>query len=202
MKHIRTQFITGLFVVLPIGLTLWIISKAFNMLDSIIGSTLYQVIGMRIPGLGLVIILALIYAIGGITSNFMGKKLHDYLERLFENLPIIKTIYIPIKDILKNFANDKSNNFKKAVLVTYPMEGSHSIGFITKEKVEFDGEVLTAIFIPTTPNPTSGFLVYMKPNKYTELDISVEVALKSIISLGSVSPNVIMARSKAVQTKS
>lgn len=194
MKHARTQFITGLFVVLPIGITFWVIVKAFNILDLIIGRTLYQLIGMRIPGLGLIVTLVLVYVIGGITSNLMGKKLHEYLERLFENLPIIKTIYIPVKDILKNFANDKSNNFKKAVLVKYPMEGSHSIGFITKEHVDIDGDILTSIFIPTTPNPTSGFLVYMKPDMYKELDMTVEVALKTIISLGSVSPNRVLAK--------
>lgn len=189
MKNARRQFLTGLFVVLPIGITFWIVYKVFNVLDSIIGSTLYEMIGARIPGLGLFITLALIYMVGGVSSNYAGKKFHDWLERTFETLPIVKTIYVPVKDIIKNFSNDQSNNFKKAVMVTYPMEGSNCIGFITKNNVMVGGETMTSIFIPTTPNPTSGFLVYMKPNMYVELDMPVETALKAIISIGSISPS-------------
>lgn len=114
MKHFRKQFLTGLFVVLPMGITFWVIYKIFfDILDSFIGNSLYSAIGMRIPGLGLIITLALIFVTGGVTSNFMGKKIHDWFERLFETLPIIKTIYVPVKDIMKNFSSDKSNNFKK-----------------------------------------------------------------------------------------
>ncbi len=116
MKHFRKQFLTGLFVVLPMGITFWVIYKIFDILDSFIGNSLYSAIGMRIPGLGLIITLALIFVTGGVTSNFMGKKIHDWFERLFETLPIIKTIYVPVKDIMKNFSSDKSNNFKKSSL--------------------------------------------------------------------------------------
>ncbi len=190
-SYLRKRFLTGLFVLLPIGITFWIIAKVFNVLDSALGVGIYNLIGMKIPGLGLMITLVFIFIVGIVTNNVLGRKLTEWLERLFVNLPVIKTIYIPIKDILKNFSSDKSNNFKKAVFVTYPMEGSHSIGFITKEDVDVNGEIMTTIFIPTTPNPTSGFLVYLKPDKYVELDMPVEVALKTIISLGSISPDVI-----------
>lgn len=190
-NYLKKRFITGLFVILPIGITYWILAKIFNVLDSIVGKMLYDAIGVKIPGLGLIITIVLILQVGIITNNVVGNRITNWIEKLFVNMPVIRTIYVPIKDILKNFSNSQSNNFKKAVYVTYPMEGSHSIGFITKENIMINGEKKTSIFIPTTPNPTNGFLVYLSSDKYLELDIPVDVALKMIISLGSTTPDAI-----------
>jgi uncharacterized membrane protein len=190
MKHIRNNFLTGLFVSLPIVVTLWILTWIFNRLDSIIGNTITNILGYRIPGLGLILVVAFIFIVGSVASNVIGKKITKFVENKLQQIPIIKTIYSPIRDILKNIVNRKSNDFKKAVFVNFPLKGSLSIGFITKENVIVNGEVRTAIFVPTTPNPTSGFLVYLKKDDYQELDIPIEVALKSIISLGSVSPDI------------
>jgi uncharacterized membrane protein len=191
MKHIRNNFLTGLFVSLPIVVTLWILTWIFNRLDSIIGNTITNILGYRIPGLGLILVVAFIFIVGSVASNVIGKRITKFLELKFQQIPIIKTIYSPLRDILKNIANRKSNDFKKAVFVNFPLMGSLSIGFITKENVIVNGEERTVIFVPTTPNPTSGFLVYLKKGDYQELDIPVDVALKSIISLGSVSPDII-----------
>lgn len=191
MSHFRKNFITGVFTALPIGITVWIIYKIFMILDSIIGNVIYKALGMTIPGLGLLVTIVLIYLAGLFTSNYLGKQIHKRFEGLFESMPFIKSIFVPVKDVMKNFSSKNSNNFKKAVLVQYPMEGSNSIGFITKENVMVGDKELTIIFIPTTPNPTSGFLVYVKNDMYTELNIPVDVALKTIISLGSISPEVI-----------
>ncbi len=111
---------------------------------------------------------------------------------MFEKIPIIKAIYLPLKDFIHNFSDKKSSNFKKVALVTYPMEGSYSLGFITKENININGDIKTIIFIPTTPNPTSGFLVFVDDSNYKELNIPVDQALKTIISLGSIAPDIIM----------
>lgn len=194
---LRNRFFAGVFVVLPIGITVWVIFKVFMFLDSLLGATIYKLIGRKIYGLGLIITIAIIVLIGMIASNVVGKEITILIGRLFENLPIVKTIYTPVKDILSNFSDKTSNNFKKAVLVTYPSQGLQSIGFITKENVLVDGELKTVVFIPTTPNPTSGFLIYLTKDRYFELDIPIDDALKAIISLGSVSPSKIIRKTEA-----
>lgn len=194
IRHIRTFFITGLFTILPIAITFWILSNTFIVLDSILGEPITMMIGFKIPGLGLILGILLILIIGMITSNVIGKKMTEILEKNIVRIPVLKTIYLPIRDILKNFSDKKSNNFKKAVLVEYPKVGVYSMGFITKQTILVDGMPKTVVFIPTTPNPTSGFLVYLDQGAYKELDIPVEVALKSIVSLGSVSPDSMVNR--------
>ncbi len=189
VKHIRTFFITGLLTLLPITLTFWILGNIFIGLDSILGDTISNWLGFKIPGLGLILGLSLILIVGMITSNVVGKKMTTIIEKNLIRIPVLKSIYTPIRDILKNFSDKKSSNFKKAVLVEYPKADVYSMGFITKGHIQIDGLAKTVIFIPTTPNPTSGFLIYVDKDKYMELDIPVDVALKSIVSLGSVSPD-------------
>ena len=191
MKHLRTFFIAGLVSMLPILLTIWILSYLFISLDSIIGEPLTSLLGFKIPGLGLILGIIIILITGVVTSNVLGKKLSEVVENNLVRIPVLKTIYLPIRDILKNFSDKKSNNFKKAVLVEYPKADVYSMGFITKQDIIINGDHKTIVFIPTTPNPTSGFLVYLNKGDFIELDIPVEVALKSIVSLGSVSPDII-----------
>lgn len=192
--YLKKRFFTGLFAILPIAISVWIIYKIFSILDSVLGKVIYNSIGMKIYGLGLIVTLLLILVVGILINYVFGKKIINLVEKIFVKIPLINMIYAPIKDILKNFSNSKSNNFKRAVYVTYPMEGCHSIGFITKENIMINGEERTTIFIPTTPNPTSGFLVYLPKDKYQELDIPVDEALKTIISLGSFSPDIMKMR--------
>lgn len=201
MKNLRKTFITGVIVIVPISVTIWILVKFFTTLDSILSRPIRALIGFRIPGLGFILVLTFVFFTGLIASNVIGKKITAFIDDKILNIPIIKTIYQPLKDIMQNIANKESNNFKKAVMLEFPKENCFSIGFITKENIDVDGEFKTAIFVPTTPNPTSGFLLYLNKDKYTELDITIEAALKSIISVGSISPEVIkFARSKSENT--
>lgn len=191
IKKTKKFFLSGLLVLLPIGISLYIIAKVFNMLDSLLGNPIEKLIGFKIPGLGLFLALLFIFLTGVIASNVIGKKITSYIERLFKKIPVLKTVYMPIKDIFANFTNNQSNNFKKAVLVEFPRRNTLSIGFITKENVIVGGLEKTVVFVPTTPNPTSGYLVYLSINDYKELDMPVDTALKAIISLGAVSPDII-----------
>lgn len=191
LGYLRRRFAAGMLIILPISITIWIFLRIFNFVDSILGDYIDNLIGRRIPGLGLLVTLLLILFAGIIASNVFGHKLTKSVENLIMKVPLIKTIYGPVKDVFSNLTQENSSNFKKVVFVTYPLEGSHSIGFITKEAVTIGGVVKTAIFIPTTPNPTSGFLVYLSKDAYEELDLPVDIALKMIISLGTVSPNAI-----------
>lgn len=193
MKNIfvvlKNRFLKGLFIILPIGVTVWVAYKAFTFSDAIIGRVLYPLIDKNIPGLGLLITLLVVYLVGTFASNLVGKKMTESVEFLFEHTPIIKTIYLPLKDFTKNFTNKESSNFKKVAMLVYPVEGSYSIGFITKENIQMNGKTCAMIFVPTTPNPTNGLLMLVEEGKYEELDMPVDDALKSIISLGSITPD-------------
>lgn len=193
MKKIRNIFISGLVVVLPIGITLWVLKMIFDKMDALLSSQIKYFTKETIPGLGVLAVILIVFIIGLIANNFIGNKITYLVDKILTKLPIIKTIYNPLRDIITNVSNTESNNFKKAVFVDFPKEGSQSIGFITKEHIMVNGEERTSIFVPTTPNPTSGFLLYLTRDDYKELDLPVDVALKSIISLGSISPDEILA---------
>lgn len=187
-KFIRNTFLKGFFIILPIGLTIWIIAKAIEIGDSFLGEYITKISDLNIPGLGLIVALIFIFIIGLLVTNIIGNRINIIIEALFSKMPLVKSIYTPIKDIVGNFGSDKNDNFKKVVLVNYPNEHTKSIGFVTKKSVGYNEDTFSAVFIPTTPNPTNGFLVYFKPSDMEELDIPVNEALKLVISLGSASP--------------
>lgn len=189
-NYIVNRFLTGFFVILPMGVTLWLLYKVVILGDAFFAKILTQYFGKAIPGVGFILTILLIFFIGVLVNSLIGKKLRALIELLFLKIPIIKSIYSPLKDITDNFSKKGSSNFKKVVFVNFPNDKlSSSIGFITKESIEINDIKKTAIFIPTTPNPTNGFLIYLNKEDYIELDISVEEALKTIVSIGSISPN-------------
>lgn len=187
-KFIRNTFLKGFFIMLPISLTVWIIAKAIQLGDSFIGTYITKISKLHIPGLGLIIVLIFIFIIGLLVTNIIGKRINIITEALFSKIPLVKSIYKPIKDIVNNFGTDNNDNFKQVVLVKYPNEHTKSIGFVTRKNIGYEDDSFSAVFIPTTPNPTNGFLVYLKPSDMEELDIPVNEALKLVISLGSASP--------------
>ena len=191
MKFLKKTFIAGLLVILPFGVTVFLAIGIFKYLDSLLGNMFRAVLKIYVPGLGILATILLLFIVGLITNNVLGKKLTNIFERLFKSIPFVKALYLPIKEIVKNFSGKKSNSFRKVVFVEFPMKGSNSIGFITKESIKINGQDKVAVFIPTTPNPTNGFLVYVDANQYVELGISVDEALKTIISLGSICPDTI-----------
>lgn len=196
-KIIRGYFITGLLVILPLFVTvyiLWIIIKAMDSIFKFIPAKYLPetYIHITIPGLGLVLMVALILLVGLITRNIIGAKLFGYWEYIIERIPIARIIYIGVKQLLEALFYTNKDSFKKAALVEYPRRGIYVIGFITGES---KGEVqdktdgsMTNVFIPTTPNPTSGFYVLVPKNDLIILDMTVEDAFKLIISGGIVSP--------------
>ena len=187
-KFIRNTFLKGFFIILPIGLTVWIIAKAIEIGDSFLGEYITELSDIDIPGLGLIVAIILVFIIGLLVTGIVGRRINKIVEALFSRVPLVKSIYKPIKDIVDNFGTDKNDNFKQVVLVNYPNEHTKSIGFVTKKNVGFKEDFYSAVFIPTTPNPTNGFLVYFKSSDMEELDIPVNEALKLVISLGSTSP--------------
>lgn len=190
LKTIQNIFLKGFFVILPIGLTIFLLIYLFDLLDNLLGTPISNVIGVDIPGLGFVILLGTIFLIGLFVSNVVGHRITKMIEDIFKNMPIVKKFYTPIKEVMKSISGeDRVGSFRKVVYTEFPTSGAHSIGFITNEGIDFGGILKDAVFIPTTPNPTNGFLVYLEPSQYQVVDMPVEDAVKMVVSLGTVSPD-------------
>ncbi|MCD6578318.1 DUF502 domain-containing protein, partial [bacterium] len=184
---------TGILVIVPFSLTVYILYILFNWLDELL-LPLLKLLNQQynIPvfkGFGIIALIIIIFVIGIFTKNIFGKSLLNLLEKIINSLPIIKNIYGTTKDISNAFLGTAKNKiFKKVVLVDYPKEGTKVIGFMTNEYtfLDSDKEDFISVFIPTTPNPTSGFYLIYKKDEVKILDMSIEEALKNIISAGAV----------------
>jgi len=190
-KHLRNTFFTGLFIVIPLIVTVYVIYAIITSIDGFV-APIFKNIAVSfiekefyIPGTGLLLFIALTYLIGIVASNYMGKRLLSYGEHVLKKVPFVKWIYTSVKDMTDAFSSNKIRSFKEIVLVEFPMKGRYTIGFVTgyivlKEKGKF-----YSVFIPTTPNPTSGFLIMLPEDEILPIQMSTEEAIKYIISLGT-----------------
>ena len=193
-SSIRNNFIAGIVVLIPIGITLYltifIIKISSKILPKEINPNYY--LPYNIPGLEIFISVLIITFIGWISLSFIGRKLFDYFETILNKIPILRTIYSAVGQLTETFAKSKSDK-KSVVLVEYPRKGTWAVGFATKEnKGEIRnkvGEDLINVFVPTTPNPTSGFLLMFQKKEVIFLDITFEQASKFIVSAGSTEVN-------------
>jgi len=193
-KNIRNYFFAGVVVLIPIGitvyLTLFLISISSRILPREINPNHY--LPYEIPGLEIIISVILITFIGWLSLSFLGKKLLDIFNKLLKKIPILRTIYSAITQMTETFTkNDRSS--KNVVLVEYPRKGTWAVGFATKDN---KGEIskktnknLVNVFVPTTPNPTSGFLLMFPKEEIIYLDMSFEEASKFIVSAGTSDPS-------------
>ena len=190
LAKLRNYFITGIVVLIPIGLTLYltkfIIDISSNLLPKELNPNYY--LPFQIPGLEIIVTVIFITIIGGLSLSFIGKKFLQIFNDLLKRIPILRTIYSAIGQMTESFTKT-DNNEKSVVLLEYPRKGTWAVGFATKEnqgiirdKVNQD---LINVFVPTTPNPTSGFLLMFPKNEVIYLDISFEEASKFIVSAGS-----------------
>jgi uncharacterized membrane protein len=189
MKRI---FTTGLLTILPLAITIYVFYLVFNFLDNLVGDMIEAVLNFRIPGAGFAAGLLLIMLIGFIASNIIGSRLIGYFDTLLRRVPIARGIYTGAKQIIDAFTLQGKNAFQKVVLLEYPRKGIYVIGFVTgSSKGEIQGktrEETLNIFVPTTPNPTSGMLILAPLHEVTELEMTVEEGMKVIISGGLFSP--------------
>jgi uncharacterized membrane protein len=186
-KKLRTQFITGILVVVPIGAAILILRWLFFTFDNLLQPVAKSLLGYTIPGLGLVIIVVLIYLAGVVATNVIGRRLIRYGESLLARVPLFRYLYTGIKQILQSFATPREGGFLQVVLVEFPKKGMRAIGFVTSESSVESGEKLFSVFIPTSPNPTSGYLEIVKENDIIKTNISIDDALKMVLSAGKVS---------------
>ncbi len=199
-RRIRNIFITGLLITLPIVLTWFILQfllKNFDALSPVFTQILIQLgapipEGYRIPFLGLTVTLLIILIVGWFTTNFFGKKIFELGEFLIEKIPYVRRIYKGTKQVVKSIAEADTSAFRKVVLVEFPRRGLFAIGFVTGESrgevQEITQATMLNVFVPTMPNPTSGFLIFSPPEELTEVSMSIEEGIKYVVSGGIVSP--------------
>jgi uncharacterized membrane protein len=190
---IRNNFIAGVVVLIPIGitiyLTLFFIKFSSDILPKEINPNHY--LPYNIPGLEILISIFLITLIGWLSLSFIGKRLFDLFENVLNKIPILRTIYSAVGQLIETFTKSKSGK-KNVVLIEYPRKGIWAVGFATNENTgeikKKTGQELVNVFVPTTPNPTSGFLIMFPKNEVIYLDLSFEEASKFIVSAGSTNP--------------
>jgi len=194
---VKKYLITGLLIWVPLVITLWVLSLLVDTLDQslLLLPVSWQPrswIGFHIPGLGALLTLAVVLATGVFAANILGQRLVLYWEGLLARIPIFKSLYFSVKQVSDTLFSSSGLAFRKALLVQYPRQGSWTIAFLTGQP---GGDVANhlkgdyvSVYVPTTPNPTSGFFLMMPAADVVELDISVDVALKYIISMGVVPP--------------
>jgi len=198
-NQLKKTLITGILVLAPITLTAYILIVLFRFIDGLLQNSvmvfLYRVLDLppetpTIPGVGILAVLALLVITGIAARNFIGRKLLNVGDNLLTRIPLANRIYIAIRQISEAIFSEKRELFKQAVLIEYPRKGIYSVGFFTQDTrgtvQEAIPEDVMSVFIPTTPNPTSGYLLFVPKDQVQVLDISVEDALKLVISAGSI----------------
>jgi uncharacterized membrane protein len=197
-RRIRNIFITGILITLPVAITFFILKFLFLNLDALspvftklliqAGAPIPE--GYRIPFLGFAMTFLIILLVGILTTNIFGKKLLHLGETIVEKIPFVRSIYRGTKQVVVSFAHADTDSFKKVVLIEFPRKGLHAIGFVTGETSgevqEHTSDRVINVFVPTTPNPTSGFLVFSPKDQVQEIAMSIEDGIKYVVSGGIV----------------
>lgn len=191
IKKLRRQFIAGVIVLVPVSASILILYWVFSTIDNVLQPLFRLLLNRTLPGAGFVATVILIYLAGVIASNVIGKRLIRYGESLVAKVPIVRQLYSGIKQILEGFSRPDKAGFMKVVLVEFPRKGMMAIGFITSEFYDSSGEKMLSVLIPTAPNPTTGFLQLVRDKDAIRTELSVDEAIRMIVSAGRVTPSAV-----------
>jgi len=193
-KHLRTKIFAGILVILPLGITFLVLKFVFNTLDSILGPLIPDItISLfdriyHLPGVGIIAFFLLLYLIGLVTTNVLGRKLISWGDRLFTTIPVVKNIYTSSKQLTDAFSATRKGSFRQAVFVEFPQEGNYMLGFVTNELMDLEHQKKLTVFVPTAFVPPQGFLLFLPKEKILPSQLTVEEAIKAIMSVGIVTP--------------
>lgn len=197
MAAVRRWLLAGLLVLVPLIITVWVLNWVISTLDQTLQilPAAWQpdrLLGVHIPGFGVLLALAIVLVIGGVASNFLGRKLVSWWDSLLGRIPIVRSIYSSVKQVSDTLFSENGNAFRQALLVQWPRPGVWTIAFQTGTPGggimdHLDGDYLS-VYVPTTPNPTGGYFVMLKKSDCVELSMSVDEALTYVISMGVVAP--------------
>ncbi len=190
LAHFKKTFVTGLFILIPLGITLFILKFLFNFADGILGPYLARIFAAitrheaYVPGMGMLTGAVVIYLAGLLATNVLGTQIIKWWDEVLSKIPLVKSIYTPSKQLTQMFKEGKSS-YRRAVFVEWPRKGVRAVGFVTAE-LERDGEKLIVVYVPTMPNPTSGFALFFHEEEVTDCGMTVEEAIRFIVSSGVV----------------
>jgi len=194
-KHLRTKILAGILVILPLGITFFILKFVFNTLDTILDPLIPEVTVslfrrvFHLPGIGIISFFLLLYLIGVIATNVLGRKLVNWADRLFKNIPVVKNIYLSSKQLTDAFSTSRKGAFRQAVFVEFPREGNYVLGFVTNELTDLEQQKRVTVFVPTAFVPPQGFLLFLPKEKILPSQLTIEEAIKTIMSVGIVTPH-------------
>ncbi|MBM2835423.1 MAG: hypothetical protein HW406_2584 [Candidatus Brocadiaceae bacterium] len=212
-KDVRRRMLTGLLLILPVYVTYFVVKFLFGFVGGTLSPVIRKVLqfyGVALPRssldefiitfLGLILTFISLYFIGIFAANFVGKALISYFENLLTKTPFVKNIYSSVKQIIHSVSLPGKQAFKRVVLIDFPKEGTKSIGFVTGATQYNNDKKMITVFIPTTPNPTTGFIVFVPEDSVTDTNLTVEEAFKTLFSGGVLTPNNIVASFKTANT--
>ncbi len=188
LRKFRDILIAGLVVTVPIGLTIWIFAWLFTQIDQLLRPLVKLVFGREIVGVGFGVIVIVVLVVGAIATNNLGKRIIRWGESLLGKIPITRTIYDGIRQIIQSFSDPGKTGFMQVVMVQYPRKGVYTIGFVTNEHVDEAGKKLVNVFVPNSPNPMTGFLHIFDDVDVIRTSITIEEGLKMVVSAGRMSP--------------
>lgn len=192
-RAFRKYVITGLLVLLPLAVTLYLLWLLFSITDTLLGSLTELILGRRIPGAGAVLTIVVIVGVGMFAANVIGRRIIQVFEGLFTRIPLVRSIYIAVKQLIDAFTIQNRPGFKQVVLVPFPSTDIYSVGFLTNDDPRFLagrlGQDVVTVFVPTVPNPTTGFFLTVPRHDVKPLDISMEEGFKLMMSAGAISPD-------------
>jgi uncharacterized membrane protein len=193
-SHFKRYLLAGLLLWTPIAITIWVITWVFDALDNVLPVALRSEVlfGVHVPGFGVLVVVLFILITGFLAANLIGQKLVEVWEGVMRRIPLVRSIYSSVKQVSDTILSPNGQAFRQAVLVQYPRHGSWTIGFLTgTPSAEVAAHLpldCVSIYVPTTPNPTSGFFLMMPRAEVIELSIGVDAALKYVVSMGTVPP--------------
>ncbi|MFI5251491.1 MAG: DUF502 domain-containing protein [Bacteroidota bacterium] len=197
-ESLRTKFSRGVVVIVPLVITIWVLNMLFSAVDGIISPLFDQLLGKHIPGLGFISMIIIIFGVGIISRNLIGRAVLKFFERIIFSIPLARSIYSAMKDVFGAFQiGGKGRSFRQVILIEYPRAGLYTIGFVTNEiSIQLEGktdEVVSA-YVPNPPNPTSGLMVLIPRRDVRVLDMTVENGLKMVLSGGIVTSPLIKTK--------
>ncbi len=185
---LRRYFLAGILAILPLAVTILVLKWLFELIDGILAPAVETGLGRSIPGIGFVAFILLILLAGVVASNVLGRRIIQRGEKLLADVPMVRELYKTFKQVLESVMMPHKGGFKEVVLIEFPRPGMKTIGFVTNRLKDASGSDLVSVYIPTTPNPTSGYLEILPEGDVVKLAMSVEDAIKMIVSGGMVSP--------------
>lgn len=207
MHALRKWLLSGLLVLVPLIVTLWVLDWVVTTLDQTLQILPFdwhpdRLLGIHIPGLGVLFALAVVISIGAMASNIIGHRLVNWWHALLHRIPVVRSIYSGVKQVSDTVFSEKGNAFRKALLVSWPHEGMWTIAFLTGTPGgdlarHLNPQDYLSVYVPTTPNPTGGYFVMVRRDSCIELDMSVDEALTYIVSMGVIMPGTRGSKLKA-----